>query len=72
MVATAADWSEFWGLVQTDRPYLAFCVGPLMMAICQPFVLARVNEGESKALDYVPFVGLLMASLFRGDDHEDE
>jgi hypothetical protein len=29
------------------------------MAIFQPSVLARVNEGESKALDYVPFLGLL-------------
>jgi hypothetical protein len=69
-VATSADWSEFWGLVQTDRSYLAFCVDPVVLAIFQPLVLARTNQnGASMPMDYVPFFGLI-AWLLRGDEED--
>ena len=57
-VASAADWSEFLKLVQTDRSYLAFCIDPLLFALFQPFILQRVKN-DLQPVDYVPFVGLL-------------
>jgi hypothetical protein len=69
VVATGADWTEFWELAANDRSYFAFCLDPIVLAIFQPFLLARVKKNESslEPLDYVPFVGLI-AWLFRGDE----
>jgi hypothetical protein len=68
-VATSADWKEFFELAASNRTYLAFCVDPVFLAIFQPLILARVNGGESKPLDYVPFVGLA-AWLFSSDEKD--
>lgn len=57
-VATAADWTDFWALVQTDRSYLAFCVDPIVFSIFQPLILRRVKT-TAETIDYVPFFGLL-------------
>jgi hypothetical protein len=60
-VATAGDWSEFVELARTDRTYLAFCLDPIVFAVLQPFLLARIKPDESlEPLDYVPFVGLML------------
>jgi len=60
-MATAADWSEFVELARTDRTYLAFCLDPIVFAVFQPFLLARIKPDESlEPLDYVPFVGLML------------
>jgi len=64
-VATASDWTEFWELVKVDRSYLAFCVDPVLFAMFQPLILARVKP-KLDAIDYVPFVGLV-AWLFTVD-----
>lgn len=58
VMATASDWSAFWELAQTDRSYLAFCVDPLLFAVFQPMILARLKS-DSDTIDYVPFVGLI-------------
>ena len=58
IVATAADWSEFYGLVQTDRSYLAFCIDPILFALFQPFLLMRVKN-ELQPIDYIPLFGLI-------------
>jgi hypothetical protein len=78
VVATGADWTAFGELAATDRSYFAFCVDPILLAILQPFLLARVTTNASsssssllKPLDYVPFVGLI-AWLFAGDNDDDE
>jgi len=67
-VATRSDWKEFFELAASNRTYLAFCLDPVFLAAFQPLVLARVNGGESKPLDYVPFVGLV-AWLFSSDEN---
>jgi hypothetical protein len=70
VVATSADWSEFWGLVQTDRSYLAFCVDPIIFAIFQPLILGRIKS-EREVIDFVPFIGLvawLLAAADKGAD----
>lgn len=58
-VATASDWADFARLAKTDRSYLAFCIDPILFAIFQPFLLARIKK-ESEPQDYVPFVGLIL------------
>jgi hypothetical protein len=58
-VATAADWSEFVELARTDRTYLAFCLDPIVFALFQPFMLARIKP-ELEPVDYIPFVGLML------------
>jgi hypothetical protein len=58
----APTWALFRDLSKTDRSCLAFCVGPVALAIFQPLILARANNGSFKPLDYAPFgssLGLL-------------
>ncbi len=57
-VATAADWADFAQLAKTDRSYLAFCVDPVLFAIFQPLLLARIKK-QSEPQDYIPFLGLM-------------
>ena len=69
-VATSSDWKEFFDLAVTNRTYLAFCVDPIVLSIFQPLVLARVrNDGNTKSLDYVAFVGII-AWLLASDDED--
>ncbi len=59
VVATGADWSEFFELVKTDRSYLAFCIDPILFGIFQPLILGRVKN-STEPIDYVPFIGLIV------------
>ena len=58
-VATNADWADFVQLAKTDRSYLAFCIDPILFALFQPFLLARIKN-ESDPRDCIPFVGLML------------
>ena len=58
-VATNTDWAEFIQLAKTDRSYLAFCIDPILFAVFQPLLLARIKK-ESDPQDYIPFVGLMI------------
>ena len=65
LTATSSqDWIEFWNLVRTDRTYFAFCLDPCLFALFQPLILGRTRESQHNqaqpALDYVPFVGLIL------------
>lgn len=57
------DWINFANDCKVDRTYFAFVVDLALFSLLQPYIIGRV-EGENKAPDFVPFVGL-MTRLFR-------
>jgi len=69
-VATPQEWSDFLTLAQTDRSYLAFCIDPILFALFQPLMLARVKP-KQEPIDAIPFVGLIVW-LVAGDNQDDD
>lgn len=64
-------WTEFVALVGGDRTYLAFAVDLVLFGAVQKFLLGQQRVGrEGRVVDGVPFVGLVVWSLFGDDKNE--
>ena len=59
-------WSDFLQECSKDRTYFAFVVDLVLFSIFQPYLLNRIEKGDGRVTDSIPFVGL-MVWLFRDD-----